>query len=115
MGFWELVLISVVALLVLGPEKLPGAIRGLGKFMRSARQMTQSIKAEINEELRIHELHENLKKAEQQGMENLSPDIQRSVDELKQAAQDVTSPHADTSPQSKKTTDNTNKNQTSNE
>ena len=38
----------------------------------------------------MHELHENLKKAEQQGLKDLSPDLQNSVSELQQAAQSVT-------------------------
>jgi sec-independent protein translocase protein TatB len=40
--------------------------------------------------LGVHELHENLKKAEQQGLKDLSPDLQNSVSELQQAAQSVT-------------------------
>ena len=52
--------------------------------------MANSVKAEVSEELRVHELHENLKKAEQQGLKDLSPDLQHSVSELQQAAQSVT-------------------------
>ena len=52
--------------------------------------MANSVKAEVSEELRVHELHENLKKAEQQGLKDLSPDLQNSVSELQQAAQSVT-------------------------
>ncbi|WP_199610287.1 Sec-independent protein translocase protein TatB [Flocculibacter collagenilyticus] len=101
MGFWELVVISVVALLVLGPDKLPTAIRSVTKFVRSVKQMSQSIKAEVSEELRIHELHENLRKAESQGLDNISPALQKSVDELKAAASAVQQPYRkDDAPQS---------------
>ena len=48
------------------------------------------MKAEVNEELRVHELHQNLKKAEQQGMQDLNPAIKDSVDELQKAADSVT-------------------------
>ena len=89
MGFWEFALIALVATIVLGPDKLPGAIRSVVKFTRQATQMFPGLSSEVNEQLRIHELHENLKKAEQQGMQNLSPELQQSVDELKQAAQSV--------------------------
>lgn len=89
MGFWEFALIALVATVVLGPDKLPGAIRSVVKFKRQASQMFQGLSSEVNEQLRVHELHENLKKAEQQGMQNLSPELQQSVDELKQAAQSV--------------------------
>ena len=86
MGFWEFVLIAVVATIVLGPDKLPGAIRSIARVKRQVSQMYQGFTSEVNEQLRVHELHENLKKAEQQGLDNLSPELQRSVDELKQAA-----------------------------
>lgn len=89
MGFWEFVLIGIVGTIVLGPERLPVAIRKLVKFKRQISQMAQGVTAEVNEQLRVHELHENLKKAEQQGMQNLSPELQASVDELKKAADSV--------------------------
>ena len=68
MGFWEFVVISVVATIVLGPDKLPNAIRSVVKVKRQVTQMFQGFSNEVNEQLRVHELHENLKKAEQQGM-----------------------------------------------
>lgn len=91
MGFWEFVVIAVVGTIVLGPDKLPAAIRRITKFKRQVSSTVQAMSAEVNEQLRVHELHENLKKAEQQGMENLSPDLQKSVDELKNAAASVNS------------------------
>ena len=92
MGFWEFVVIAVVATIVLGPDKLPGALRSITKFKRQVSQMYQGFTSEVNEQLRVHELHENLKKAEQQGLNNLPPELQRSVEELKQAAASVNQP-----------------------
>jgi sec-independent protein translocase protein TatB len=92
MGFWEFVVIAVVATIVLGPDKLPGAIRSVVKIKRQVSQMFQGFSSEVNEQLRVHELHENLKKAEQQGMDDLAPDIKRSVEELKAAAASVNQP-----------------------
>ncbi len=89
MGFWEFIVIAVVGTIVLGPDKLPGALRQIVQFKRKISQMAQGVSAEVSEQLRIHELHQNLKKAEQQGFENLSPELQRSVDELKNAAASV--------------------------
>jgi sec-independent protein translocase protein TatB len=102
-GFWELVLISVVALVVLGPERLPHAIRSVAKFVSTAKNMANSVKDELAHELKIQELQENLRKAEQMGMENLSPELKSSVDQLKQAAQDVQRPYANSSSSEKKT------------
>ena len=93
-GFWELVLISVVALVVLGPERLPHAIRSVARFVSSAKAMANSVKEELNQELKIQELQESLRKAEQLGMKNLSPELQDAVDQLKQAAQEVQRPYA---------------------
>lgn len=93
MGFWELLLIGVVALLVLGPDRLPGAIRSTAKTVRGVRSMAQGFRQEVEEQLKVHELHENLKKAEQQNLQNLSPELQQSVDELRDAAKSVQHPY----------------------
>ncbi|WP_162045296.1 Sec-independent protein translocase protein TatB [Vibrio taketomensis] len=93
-GFWELVLISVVALVVLGPERLPHAIRSVSRFVSAAKSMANNVKDEINHELKIQELQENLRKAEKMGMEDLSPELKSSVEELKKAAQEVQRPYA---------------------
>ena len=92
-GFWELLVIGVMALLILGPERLPGAMRSTINTIRSVRNTATGFKQEVEHQLRVHELHENLKKAEQQGLENLSPELQKSVDELRDAAKSVQKPY----------------------
>ncbi|BBO26016.1 MAG: Sec-independent protein translocase protein TatB [Pseudomonadota bacterium] len=92
-GFFEILVIGVLALLVLGPERLPGAIRSTLKTVRSVRNMASGFKQEVEHQLRVHELHENLKKAEQQGLKDLTPELQDSVDELKKAAESVQEPY----------------------
>ncbi len=92
-GFWELLTIAVLALLVLGPERLPGALRSTISTARKVRNMATGFKHEVEHQLRIHELHENLKKAEQEGLENVSPELKKSVEELKQAASSVNEPY----------------------
>lgn len=103
-GFWELILISVVGLVVLGPERLPVAIRSVSRWVSAARNMANSVKDELSQELKIQELQENLKKAEQMGMKDLSPELRNSVEELKQAAADVQRPYAEKSEQTSATT-----------
>lgn len=93
-GFWELILISVVGLVVLGPERLPKAIRSVVQFVSAAKSMANNVKDELSQELKIQELQDNLRKAEQMNMEDLAPDLKKSVEELKQAAADVTRPYA---------------------
>ncbi|MFQ3235888.1 MAG: sec-independent protein translocase protein TatB [Paraglaciecola sp.] len=92
-GFLELLVIGVVSLLVLGPERLPGAIRATMKSVRSMKNMASGFRQEIEQQFKVHELHENLKKAEQQGLKNLSPELQQSVDELQEAAKSVQKPY----------------------
>ncbi|GAA6174025.1 Sec-independent protein translocase protein TatB [Colwellia sp. KU-HH00111] len=91
-GFWELMLIAVIGLVVLGPERLPVAIRTIRGWISGARKFSDTMKSELSEELRIHELHANLKKAEQGDMTNLSPEVAESVKSLQAAADMVNEP-----------------------
>jgi len=92
-GFWELLLIAIIGLVVLGPERLPVAIRTVRGWITSMRSFSEGVKNELTEELRIQELHANLKKAEQSGMKDLSPEIEASVKSLKEAAEMVNNPY----------------------
>lgn len=55
-GFAELLIIAVVALIVLGPDKLPTAIKTVGMWVGRIRRTVTSIQSEISEELRIDEM-----------------------------------------------------------
>lgn len=48
---WEFVIIIVVAMLVIGPERLPGYAEQLGSFVRRGRDMLQTAKARVDDEL----------------------------------------------------------------
>ncbi len=50
-GFMEMALIGVVALVVIGPERLPGVARTVGQWMGSARRFMSSVQADINLEV----------------------------------------------------------------
>lgn len=95
-GFWEIILISILGLVVLGPERLPSAIRSVARFVSSAKSMASNVKDELEHELKIQELQQNLKKAERMGMEDLSPELKKSVEELKDAAKSVQQPFKST-------------------
>jgi len=92
-GFLELLLITIIGLVVLGPERLPVAIRTVRGWISGVRKFGDSVKTELTEELRIQELHSNLKKAEQADMKNLSPEIAESIKSLKDAAEMVNRPY----------------------
>jgi sec-independent protein translocase protein TatB len=61
-GIGEIGLIAVVALLVLGPERLPGAARTAGALLRKARQSWQGVRAEIERELAAEELKREMQR-----------------------------------------------------
>ncbi len=63
-GFWELSLIGIVALLVIGPERLPAVARTVGKYVGKANHFISNIKEDINKELKDEDLKHIL--AEQQ-------------------------------------------------
>jgi len=91
-GFWELILIGIMGLVILGPERLPVAIRTVRGWISGARKFSDTVKSELTEELRIHELHANLKKAEESNLQNLSPEVAESLKTLQEAADSVTEP-----------------------
>lgn len=92
-GFWEMLVIGVMALLILGPERLPGAMRSTISTIRSIKDMANGFKQEVSSQLDAHELHANLKKAENLGMENIGQELRDSVNELKAAAASVQQPY----------------------
>jgi sec-independent protein translocase protein TatB len=61
-GFWELMLIALVALIVVGPERLPKLVRVTGLWIGRANASVQSIRNEISRELRAEELKQALNK-----------------------------------------------------
>ena len=50
-GFTEMLLLAIVALIVLGPEKLPGIARKAGQLTRQARRAWQGLQSELQAEL----------------------------------------------------------------
>jgi sec-independent protein translocase protein TatB len=62
-GFSELLIIAVVALVVLGPERLPKAARFVGVWVRRARAQWSSVKDELERDIASEELKRNLQEA----------------------------------------------------
>jgi sec-independent protein translocase protein TatB len=88
-GFSELLLVLVIGLVVLGPERLPVAVRTVAGWIRTLRAMAASVQSELSQELKLQELQDSLKKAEESGLKNLTPEIKASMDELKEAAESM--------------------------
>jgi len=60
MGFTELMLIGIVALVVIGPERLPGVARTAGKYIGRLKRFMTTVKADVEQELRADELRQIL-------------------------------------------------------
>ncbi|VEI62438.1 Sec-independent protein translocase protein TatB [Serratia fonticola] len=88
-GFGELLLVLVIGLVVLGPERLPVAVRTVAGWIRALRSLAASVQNELTQELKLQELQESLKKAEKAGLQNLTPELKASMDELKEAAESL--------------------------
>lgn len=86
-GFLELVIIAVIGLLVLGPERLPVAARKAGRMVGKARRMVNQFSSEIDRQIEAEELREKLKaQGESLNIEEDIKNIQNTVqDALHQA------------------------------
>lgn len=61
-GFGELLLVLVIGLVVLGPERLPVAVRTVAGWIRALRSLAASVQNELTQELKLQELQESLKR-----------------------------------------------------
>jgi len=66
MGITEMLLIGIVALVVIGPERLPGVARTAGKYLGKLKRFMTSVKADVESELRTDELREILAQQQQE-------------------------------------------------
>jgi sec-independent protein translocase protein TatB len=93
MGFTEILMIAVVAILFLGPDKLPNAMVQIAKFIKGAKNAITDAKNAIDSEIKISELKEEAlgykakldeASAELQGFKNINPmnNIKASLTEL---------------------------------
>lgn len=86
-GFLELILVGVIGLLVLGPERLPVAARTLGRWVGNARRMMAHVSQEIDKQVEIEELKAELKK---QGESlNVNEDIKQIQHTVSEALKDA--------------------------
>ena len=74
-GWSELVVIAVVALIAIGPKELPGVLRMIGQWMGKARKMAAEFQGQFQEAMREAEM----------------ADLKKSFDEVREAASGLTS------------------------
>ncbi|KNH28038.1 MULTISPECIES: Sec-independent protein translocase protein TatB [Pantoea] len=85
-GFSELVLVFVIGLIVLGPQRLPVAVKTVVGWIRAIRSLAANVQHELAQELKLQELQESLKKVEEAGRGTLSPELKESMEELRKTA-----------------------------
>ncbi|MGD2082321.1 MAG: Sec-independent protein translocase protein TatB [Chromatiales bacterium] len=91
-GFWELVIIGVVALLVIGPERLPGLARTAGKWIARARRFLGSVKSDIERELKADELRRILEEQQKTNpLDEIIEDSNEALRDIKKGAERVKS------------------------
>ena len=84
-GFPELLIVSVVALLVLGPERLPEALRRLGLWISRLRRSFMNVKAEIEREIGADDLRREIYNEEVlEKSSQFKSEIQSVVDDVNQ-------------------------------
>ncbi len=103
-GFMELLLIGIVALLVIGPERLPKVARTAGLWLGKGRRFISSVKSDIEQELKSEELKRILaEQAKSNPVHDIIEEVGKTTSDLKakagsavgdvaKAAQSVTEP-----------------------
>jgi sec-independent protein translocase protein TatB len=90
-GWSEMLIIGVVALVVIGPKELPGALRTFAFWMKQARKLAREFQSGVDEMIRQAELDE-ARQAVDEARRKINRDIEEAVDptgEVKQALTDV--------------------------
>lgn len=84
-GFIEIMIISLVALIVVGPERLPVVARTLGHLLGRARGYVNGIKTDIHNEMRMEEL-KNLHTSVNETVQSIEDSVRQEVDQIKTMA-----------------------------
>lgn len=85
-SFFEIIIIAIVALIVIGPERLPQVARTLGHLMGRCRQLVYSIKTDVHNELRMEEL-KNMHNTMQETVHSIESAVREEINDIKSATQ----------------------------
>jgi sec-independent protein translocase protein TatB len=80
-SFWELIVIALVALLVIGPERLPAVARTLGHWVGKGRAFVNSVKTDIDNELRLKQLQDIMQTNERNDLHQILEETKDTVQE----------------------------------
>jgi sec-independent protein translocase protein TatB len=91
-GFSELMVIGVVALIVIGPEKLPRLARTLGHLAGKLQRYVSDVKADINREIELDDLkkmRDSMQQAASSFQSDISSEISKTEAEIQKAADEL--------------------------
>lgn len=91
-GFSELLVIGVVALIVIGPEKLPRVARTVGVLAGRLQRYVSDVKADINREIELEELRkmrDSMQQAASEFQSSVQSEVSKTEAELNQTAADL--------------------------
>lgn len=77
-GFLELIVVGVIALVIVGPERLPGIARKVGKWVAKARALVNTTKSDIEREFRTDEMR-NMLVMQEEKIRNLQTSVESSI------------------------------------
>ena len=89
-GFSELILIAIVGLLVIGPERLPETIRVTTRWLRNIRRSFEQAKREVEQELGVNDIKRELHNDEVlNALNNVKGDLQQAQQALSELPYDI--------------------------
>ena len=89
-GMWEIAIILVITLIVVGPEKMPALARKAGLYVGKFRKFVSKIKNDINSEIEAEELKEQLSVKNEELLVSQTLDEAKSgIDEIKHEASKI--------------------------
>ncbi|ACV37285.1 Sec-independent protein translocase protein TatB [Accumulibacter sp.] len=88
-GFSEMIVIAIVALVVIGPERLPRVARTAGLLLGRLQRYVSDVKSDINREIQLDEL-KKLQSEIRDSARSVEQSLTSGVQEVRQTAQSVT-------------------------
>ena len=93
-GFWEIAIIGIITLIVVGPEKMPALARKAGLYAGKLNKFVKKIKFDIDEELKVDELKEQLSiKNEESVLSQAVEDVKTSAEQYQKEVIEPTDPN----------------------
>ncbi|OUS28308.1 twin arginine-targeting protein translocase TatB [Gammaproteobacteria bacterium 45_16_T64] len=99
-GFFELILIAIIGLVVLGPERLPHAIRMTSAWVGKIRRASVAVKDELEREINAHEMQQRIQQQiEKAGLEDAKKSVESAANTaLKETVTEPTKPATPSKP-----------------